>query len=98
MCDNLRMEGWIVDGAKLRALREDAGLTLANMAERVPCHISYVWRVEARGQQPRGRICRGFARVLSEASDRDVTIAEFATPTDDAVTALRTPQATRRAS
>lgn len=41
-----------VDGAKLRTIREDAGLSVAALADRVDCSIWNIYRIENGNGQP----------------------------------------------
>lgn len=80
VCHNLRMENWLIDGRRLRALREEADVHYTVFAKRVGRHERHYLKMETAGQQTTGQVLHRIRRALSEALGRDVTFAEFCTP------------------
>lgn len=56
-------------GARLRAARERAGLTLAQVAERSGAHLQAVYRIEAGKMDPTASRLAALCRALGVSAD-----------------------------
>lgn len=73
------MLGWKINPSKLRALREEARLTPAHIADLVICHPN-TWHNLERGQQPSAQLAWRICEVLAEQLGRQVNVTDFARP------------------
>jgi transcriptional regulator with XRE-family HTH domain len=78
------MRGRTVDGAKLRELREKAGLTGVALARQAGCTANHLYRIETLSTPGErwlsDRLAHQLIRVLSEVTGREITLDEFSTP------------------
>ena len=77
VCDSLRMDGWTVDGARLRALREEAGIKVLPLADDLGCHHNHYRKLERGTAQPSPELGHKFLRVLTKALARPVRFTDF---------------------
>lgn len=86
------MDGRVVHGKRLRALREQAGLHRRELAAAIGCSVGHLKNVEietgrnphnptSTGDQLSGVLVHRAVRVLTAHLGRAVDIAEFTTPT-----------------
>lgn len=83
------MRNTIVQGRRLRLLREQAGLHRRELAEKIGCSTGHLKNVEiergASGDRPGDQLSAVLvyraARELSRALEREVTIEEFTAST-----------------
>lgn len=73
------MHGRVIDGAKLRALRQQAGLYMADLAAKVKCSKGHIRNMETAGDQPGPELAHRLAHALTEALGHPVTLDDFST-------------------
>lgn len=76
------MNGWRVDPAKLKVLREEAQWTPAQISAAVGCHRTSWYRYEL-GSQPNGTVAMATLIALSVRLGRKVRISEIADPASE---------------
>lgn len=71
------IQTWLLDGGRLRALREEADIHYEDFAKRIGRHPRHYLKMELAGQQTTGQVLHRIRRTLSSTLGRDVAFAEF---------------------
>lgn len=70
-------------GSALRELRLQAGFKPSQFALLVECSAGYLRNIENWGDEPSDAMAHRFARVLSKALEREITLDDFSVQDDD---------------
>lgn len=78
------MKGWRTDPVALRMLRQEAQVSVADMATAVGCHPNSYHKYENPRirQQPSTKIAWAMMNVLTKRLGRTVAMDDFAEPTE----------------
>lgn len=74
------MDGWRVDPAKLRALREEAELRVVDLAGQLGCHPRHYWKFERGTAQPSAVLGHALLRILGARLQRNISFSDIARP------------------
>ncbi len=80
----MRMDGRKVRGRDLKALREEAGLSRAQLAVLIECSEGHLRNLEMWGYEPSTVMAHRLRKCLGKALERTVTLDDFTDEKGDA--------------